>query len=161
MSSGVFGSAKRIIVTKDTCTIIGGNGDKEAIAKRIAQIKTEIEQAKDNPYDTKKLSERLARLDGGVGVITVGANTEREAEERRDLVDDAFCACKAALAGGVVQGGGPVRGDPTVPRQLGCDHGSRAGPKGCVHLWKRDRQRQLCRHAAGRLRGWEVRGGFM
>lgn len=55
----------------------------------------------------------------------------------------------------------PVRGDPTVPRQLGCDHGSRAGPKGCVHLWKRDRQRQLCRHAAGRLRGWEVRGGFM
>lgn len=105
LENGIFGSAKRVIVTKDSCTIIGGNGSKEELDKRITQLKTLISTSTDE-YEQKKLRERLAKLDGGVGVISVGASTMSEAKERMDLVEDAFCACKAALAGGVVPGGG-------------------------------------------------------
>lgn len=103
--SGVLGVAKNVVITKDSTTIIGGYGDKEAIAKRIDQLKTQIYNSSDS-YETKKLQERLAKLDGGVGIISVGAKTEAELHEKKDLVDDAFCACKAAIAEGIVPGGG-------------------------------------------------------
>lgn len=103
--SGVLGTAKRVIVTKDSTTIIGGNGDKESIKNRIEQIKALIYNSSDE-FDLKKLRERLAKLDGGVGIISVGAKTEAELLEKKDLVDDAFCACKAAIKSGIVPGGG-------------------------------------------------------
>lgn len=103
--TGIIGTAKRVIVTRETTTIIGGNGSSEKIAERIEQLKTEIAASKDE-YDLKKMRERLAKLDGGVGIISVGAKTESELLEKKDLVDDAFCACKAAIKDGVVAGGG-------------------------------------------------------
>lgn len=103
--SGVLGSAKRVIVTKDSTTIIGGKGDPEALKQRIEQLKTQIYNCNDD-YELRKMQERLAKLDGGVGIISVGAKTEAELNEKKDLVDDAFCACKAAIAGGIVVGGG-------------------------------------------------------
>ncbi len=104
-SSGYLGTAKKIIVSKDSTTIIEGLGSKEKIQERIEQLKTQIEQTEDE-FDKKKMKERLAKLDGGVGIVSVGANTEAEIKERLDLVDDAFSACKAALVDGVVAGGG-------------------------------------------------------
>lgn len=105
--TGILGTAKRVIITKDSTTIIDGLGDKDKIAERVEQLKSLIYNCK-NEYDLKKLRERLAKLDGGVGIISVGANTESELKEKKDLVDDAFCAVKAAIAGGVVPGAGTV-----------------------------------------------------
>lgn len=104
--SGILGRAKRVIVTKDSTTIIGGQGSAENVKKRIEQIKAQLSSGNADDWDYKKMKERLARLDGGIGIISVGANTHAEALEKRDLVDDAFSACKAAIAGGVVPGGG-------------------------------------------------------
>lgn len=104
-TSGILGVAKRVIVTKDSTTIIDGCGSPEAINERIEQLKSMIEKSTDE-YDKKKMQERLAKLDGGVGIISVGAKTESELREKKDLVDDAFCACKAAVANGIVPGGG-------------------------------------------------------
>lgn len=103
--TGVLGRAKRVIVTKDSTTIIGGLGDKGELQLRIEQLKGQVYNCQDE-YDLRKLQERLAKLDGGVGIISVGAKTESELMEKKDLVDDAFCACKAAIAGGIVPGGG-------------------------------------------------------
>lgn len=105
--SGILGSAKQVIVTKGTTTIIDGKGEKEAIANRVEQLKNQIYNCK-NEYDLKKMQERLAKLDGGVGIISVGANTESELKEKKDLVDDAFCAVKAAIVGGIVPGAGVI-----------------------------------------------------
>lgn len=104
-NSGILGSAKRVIVTKDSTTIIDGCGSPEAIATRIEQLKHLINNSTDE-YEKKKMQERLAKLDGGVGIISVGAKTESELREKKDLVDDAFCACKAAVVNGIVPGGG-------------------------------------------------------
>lgn len=104
-NSGILGSAKRVIVTKDSTTIIDGCGSPEAIATRIEQLKHLISNSTDE-YEKKKMQERLAKLDGGVGIISVGAKTESELREKKDLVDDAFCACKAAVVNGIVPGGG-------------------------------------------------------
>lgn len=103
--SGILGTAKRVVVTKDSTTIIGGLGNEEALKMHIEQLKNQIYNCSDE-YDLKKMKERLAKLDGGVGIISVGAKTESELREKKDLVDDAFCACKAAIANGVVAGGG-------------------------------------------------------
>lgn len=103
--SGILGTSKRVIVTKENTTIIDGKGDPKAIESRIEQLKSQIFNCNDE-YDLKKMKERLARLDGGVGIISVGAKTESELAERKDLVDDAFYACKAAISGGIVPGGG-------------------------------------------------------
>lgn len=103
--SGILGVAKNVVVTKDSTTIISGCGSKEDIDKRIDSIKAQIYNTTDE-YDLKKLQERLAKLDGGVGIISVGAKTEAELHEKKDLVDDAFCACKAAISEGIVPGGG-------------------------------------------------------
>ena len=100
-----LGRAKKIVITKDDTTIIEGSGTKSQINARIDQIKRQIE-ATTSDYDREKLQERLAKLTGGVAVIRVGAATEVEVKERKDLVDDAFHATKAAAEEGIVPGGG-------------------------------------------------------
>jgi len=102
---GQLGRAKRIVVDKDHTTIIGGAGDKQAIAARVAQIRTQIEKATGD-YDKDKLEERLAKLAGGVAVIRVGAPSEAEMKSRKEALDDAISATKAAVAEGIVPGGG-------------------------------------------------------
>jgi len=100
-----LGRAKRIVVDKDHTTIIGGVGDKEAIDARVAQIRAQIEKVTSD-YDKEKLEERLAKLAGGVAVIRVGAPSEAEMKSRKEALDDAISATKAAVAEGIVPGGG-------------------------------------------------------
>jgi chaperonin GroEL len=103
----MLGRAKRVIITKDDTTIIEGAGKKKEIDARIAQIRAQIDKTTSD-YDREKLQERLAKLTGGVAVVSVGGATEIEVKERKDLVDDAFHATKAAAEEGVVPGGGVV-----------------------------------------------------
>src|SRR3989440_98541 len=100
-----LGRARRVVVAKDTTTIIDGNGESEAIKGRINQIKTEIENT-DSDFDREKLQERLAKLAGGVAVVKVGAATETEMKEKKHRVEDALQATRAALEEGIVPGGG-------------------------------------------------------
>jgi chaperonin GroEL len=100
-----LGQAKRVVVERDATTIIGGAGGKDAIAGRCAELRRQIEAATSD-YDREKLQERLAKLAGGVAVIRVGAPSETELKSRRDAFDDAISATKAAVAEGVVPGGG-------------------------------------------------------
>ena len=99
------GTCDKVTVTKDNTTIVNGAGDKQLIADRVAQIKNEIANTKSS-YDKEKLQERLAKLAGGVAVLYVGANSEVEMKEKKDRVDDALCATRAAIEEGVVVGGG-------------------------------------------------------
>ena len=99
------GSADKITVSKDNTIIAGGSGEKDAIADRIIAIKKEMENTTSN-YDKEKLQERLAKLAGGVAVLYIGANSEVEMKEKKDRVDDALCATRAAIEEGVVAGGG-------------------------------------------------------
>ena len=101
----MLGSADKVNVTKDNTTIVNGHGAKENIKDRVAQIKNEIAATKSS-YDKEKLQERLATLAGGVAVLYVGANSEVEMKEKKDRVDDALCATRAAIEEGVVVGGG-------------------------------------------------------
>lgn len=101
----MLGDANKITITKDTTTIIDGAGDKAAIATRVTQIRAQIEETTSD-YDKEKLQERLAKLAGGVAVIKVGGATEIEVKERKDRVDDALNATRAAVEEGVVAGGG-------------------------------------------------------
>ena len=101
----MLGTAKKVTITKDNTTIVDGAGSKEAIQERVAQIKNEIANTKSS-YDKEKLQERLAKLSGGVAVLYVGANSEVEMKEKKDRVDDALCATRAAAEEGVVVGGG-------------------------------------------------------
>jgi len=103
----MLGRAKKVVITKDDTTIIEGAGKKKDIDARIAQIRTQIEKTTSD-YDREKLQERLAKLTGGVALVQVGGATEIEVKERKDLVDDAFHATKAAAEEGVVPGGGVV-----------------------------------------------------
>ncbi|MBP7609285.1 MAG: chaperonin GroEL [Steroidobacteraceae bacterium] len=100
-----LGRAKRVVVDKDTTTIIGGAGARSAIDGRMTQIRHEIEKASSD-YDREKLEERLAKLAGGVAVIRVGAPSESEMKSKKDALDDAISATKAAVAEGIVPGGG-------------------------------------------------------
>src|SRR5437868_10481730 len=100
-----LGRARRVVVTKDTTTIVDGNGDSDAIKGRINQIKSEIETT-DSDFDREKLQERLAKLAGGVAVVKVGAATETEMKEKKHRVEDALQATRAALEEGIVPGGG-------------------------------------------------------
>jgi chaperonin GroEL len=104
---GMLGRAKRVVITKDDTTIIEGAGKKKDIEARIAQIRAQIEKTTSD-YDREKLQERLAKLTGGVALVQVGGATEIEVKERKDLVEDAFHATKAAAEEGVVPGGGVV-----------------------------------------------------
>ena len=103
----MMGTAKRVVITKDDTTIIRGAGKKKDIETRINQIRNQIEKTTSD-YDREKLQERLAKLTGGVALVKVGGATEIEVKERKDLVDDAFHATKAAAEEGVVVGGGVV-----------------------------------------------------
>ena len=100
-----LGSANRVTINKDTTTIVNRQGDKERIAARAAQIRAQIESTTSD-YDREKLQERLAKLSGGVAVLHVGAPSEVEMKEKKDRVDDALSATRAAIAEGIVPGGG-------------------------------------------------------
>src|SRR5919204_536864 len=100
-----LGHARRVVVAKDTTTIVDGAGESEAIKGRIKQIKAEIEDT-DSDFDREKLQERLAKLSGGVAVVKVGAATETEMKEKKHRVEDALQATRAALEEGIVPGGG-------------------------------------------------------
>jgi chaperonin GroEL len=100
-----LGRARRVVVDRETTTVIGGGGDKSAIEGRKQQIRQQIEKATSD-YDREKLEERLAKLSGGVAVIRVGAPSETEMKSRKEALDDAISATKAAVAEGIVPGGG-------------------------------------------------------
>jgi chaperonin GroEL len=101
----MLGKAKRITITKDDTTIVDGAGEKKAIEARCAQLKAQVEETTSD-YDREKLQERLAKLSGGVAVLKVGGATEVEVKERKDRVDDALHATRAAVEEGIVPGGG-------------------------------------------------------
>jgi chaperonin GroEL len=124
----VLGSARTVIVTKDTTTIVGGAGTADEVAARVSQIKQEIE-ASDSDWDREKLSERLAKLAGGVGVIKVGAHTEVELKERKHRLEDAISATKAAVEEGIVAGGGAalIHASTVLADGLGCSGDEKTG----------------------------------
>jgi chaperonin GroEL len=110
-----LGAAKKIRVEKDCCIIIGGAGKKKAVADRVAQIETQLERST-STYDGEKLRERLARISGGIAVVKVGGATEAELKQRKQRVEDALHATRAAKAEGIVPGGGTalLRAIPAV-----------------------------------------------
>ena len=101
----MLGSCDKVVINKENTTVVNGNGDKEAIKDRVAQIKAQIEKSTSD-YDKEKLQERLAKLAGGVAVIHVGAASEVEMKEKKDRVEDALSATRAAVEEGIVPGGG-------------------------------------------------------
>ncbi len=123
-----LGSATRIEVTKDNTIIIGGAGAADAISTRVQNIRTQIEEATSD-YDKEKMQERVAKLAGGVAVIKVGAATEVEMKEKKDRVDDALHATKAAVEEGIVAGGGValVRAKSAIKDLKGDNHDQDAG----------------------------------
>jgi chaperonin GroEL len=124
-----LGRAQRIVLDRENTTIIGGLGDKKAIEGRKAQIRQQIEKTTSD-YDREKLQERLAKLSGGVAVIRVGAPSEAEMKSRKEALDDAINATKAAVAEGIVPGGGLalLRGIDAVEREEGkCEGDERTG----------------------------------
>ena len=100
-----LGKAERVVIDKDNTTIVGGAGSEDEVKARVKEIKAQIEVTTSD-YDKEKLQERLAKLAGGVAVIKVGASTETEMKEKKDRVDDALSATKAAVEEGIVIGGG-------------------------------------------------------
>ncbi len=124
----MLGEAKRITVTKDDTTIVEGKGAQEAIQGRIAQIKKAIEDT-DSDYDREKLQERLAKLAGGVAVIKVGAATETELKEKKQRIEDALSATRAAVEEGIVAGGGTTLLDilPALKDSIGSDPDEKVG----------------------------------
>jgi chaperonin GroEL len=169
----MLGTAKKVAITKDDTTIIDGAGDKDAIAARVTQIRAQIEDTTSD-YDKEKLQERLAKLSGGIAVIRVGGATEIEVKERKDRVDDALNATRAAIQEGVVPGGGValVHAGKVLAtlqgreRRSGCRHQDRpprdpgtAAPDrrkcrgrriGCRRKGDRERQPELRFRRAGR-----------
>ena len=101
----MLGSADKVTISKDNTTIVSGHGQTELIKDRVNQIKNEIENTTSS-YDKEKLQERLAKLSGGVAVLYVGAPSETEMKEKKDRVDDALCATRAAIEEGIIPGGG-------------------------------------------------------
>ena len=124
-----LGRAKRVVVDKDNTTIIGGAGDAKAIKGRVEQIRREIDNTTSD-YDREKLQERLAKLAGGVAVIRVGAPTEAEMKSKKEALDDAISATKAAVAEGIVPGGGLALLrciDAVADEEKRCDGDERTG----------------------------------
>ena len=101
----MLGTAKRVVISKEETTVVDGAGDAESIAGRCAQIQAQVEETSSD-YDREKLQERLAKLSGGVAVIRVGGSTEVEVKERKDRVEDAMNATRAAVEEGILPGGG-------------------------------------------------------
>jgi chaperonin GroEL len=128
---GQLGHAKRIVVDKDSTTIIGGAGEHKAIEGRMAQIRHEIEKCTSD-YDREKLEERLAKLSGGVAVIRVGAPAEAEMKSKKEALDDAISSTKAAVEEGIVAGGGLALLkciEPVSQVEVQCDGDERTGVK--------------------------------
>ena len=119
VTTDMLGTARKVIITKDTTTIIEGAGDKNDVEGRVNQIKAEIDNT-DSDWDREKLQERLAKLAGGVAVVKVGAATEVELKEKKHRIEDALSATRAALEEGVVAGGGTalLRSRPVVEASL-------------------------------------------
>jgi len=124
----MLGSAKTVNITKDETTIVDGHGNKDEIEARVAQIRTQIEDTTSD-YDREKLQERVAKLAGGVAVIRVGGMTETEVKERKDRVDDALNATRAAVQEGIVVGGGValVQGAKALEGLTGANSDQNAG----------------------------------
>ena len=124
-----LGRARRVVVDKDNTTIIGGGGDRKAIDGRVEQIRREIDKATSD-YDREKLQERVAKLAGGVAVIRVGAPSEAEMKSKKDALDDAISATKAAVAEGIVPGGGLALlrcVDAVAQEEVQCEGDERTG----------------------------------
>ncbi|HET8575649.1 MAG TPA: chaperonin GroEL [Methylomirabilota bacterium] len=124
-----LGRAERVVVNKDTATLIGGKGDKKAIEGRKQQIRQQVDKSTSD-YDKEKLQERLAKLSGGVAVIRVGAPSEAEMKSKKEALDDAISSTKAAVAEGIVPGGGLalLRATAAIEREEGkCDGDERTG----------------------------------
>ena len=145
----MLGTCDKVTVSKDNTTIVNGAGEKKNIADRIAQIKNEIANTT-STYDKEKLQERLAKMSGGVAVLYVGANSEVEMKEKKDRVDDALCATRAAIEEGVVVGGGT-----TYIRSLGVlkdIKGENADEQTGINIVERaieEPLRQIVRNAGG------------
>ena len=116
-----LGRAERVVIDKDNTTIVGGKGKKDDITARVNQIKAQIETTTSD-YDKEKLQERLAKLSGGVAVLNIGAATEMEMKEKKDRVDDALHATRAAVEEGIVPGGGVafIRAIEALEKLKGC-----------------------------------------
>ena len=129
----MLGTAKKVAITKDETTVIDGAGEKAEIDARVAQIRTQIEETTSD-YDREKLQERVAKLAGGVAVIRVGGMTEVEVKERKDRVDDALNATRAAVQEGIVVGGGValVQGAKALADLTGANPDQNAGVDGAV-----------------------------
>jgi chaperonin GroEL len=143
-----LGRARRIVVAKDTTTIVDGAGDAEQIKGRINQIKVEIENT-DSDFDREKLQERLAKLAGGVAVVKVGAATETEMKEKKHRVEDALQATRAALEEGVVPGGGVAllnAQDGLDPTKIGDDADEQTGAR-IVHRALEEPVRQIAENS--------------
>ncbi len=143
------GTCEKATVSKDNTTIVGGAGKKELISDRVAQIKNEIANTKSS-YDKEKLQERLAKLAGGVAVLYVGANSEVEMKEKKDRVDDALCATRAAMEEGVVVGGGTtyIRAQQTLENLKGDNADEQTG----INIVRRaieEPLRQIVKNAGG------------
>jgi len=130
----MLGTAKRVVITKDDTTLVDGAGDPKAIQGRIEQIKLALERS-ESDYDREKLSERIAKLSGGVAVIRVGAATETEMKEKKERIEDGLSATRAAVEAGIVPGGGAtlVRLADKLPKRLGADEDERIG----VNIFRR------------------------
>ena len=123
-----LGRCKRLVITKDDTTIVEGYGDTATIQGRIAQIKAALEKS-ESDYDREKLSERIAKLSGGVAVVKVGAATETELKEKKQRIEDALSATRAAVEEGIVAGGGSTLLNliPALTADLGADHDEKVG----------------------------------
>jgi chaperonin GroEL len=119
-----LGRARRVVITRDTTTIVGGEGDKKLINGRCHELRAQIRDTTSD-YDREKLEERLAKLSGGVAVVRVGAPSESEMKARKDAFDDAISSTKAAIAEGIVPGGGLalLRAIPAVEREIAATEG--------------------------------------
>ncbi len=144
----VLGTARRVVIRKDDTTIVEGAGSKRDIAKRVAQIRSQIENT-DSDYDVEKLEERAAKLSGGVGLLKVGAATEVELKERKHRVEDALSATKAAVEEGIVPGGGTVfiRAIAAVERETADLTGDEAVGARIVRHALREPLRQIAQNA--------------
>jgi chaperonin GroEL len=141
-----LGHARKVVVTKDTTTIIDGAGESDAIKARIKQIKSELEST-DSDFDREKLQERLAKLSGGVAVVKVGAATETEMKEKKHRVEDALQATRAALEEGIVPGGGVALLNATKSIKLDAFEGDERTGASIVARALEEPVRQLAQNA--------------
>ena len=148
VSIDTLGAAKKLVISKEETTIIGGAGQKSEIEGRCTQIRAQIEETSSD-YDKEKLQERLAKLAGGVAVIRVGGATEIEVKERKDRVEDAMHATRAAVEEGILPGGGVALRPATLTRWLALPQLTMPS----IRLANRDKQMCIILFPSLRLRG--------